>query len=311
MVGDARKIEQELAAIEEKVTTIAEEFRDLYAKYLEQLGQVTQRQLILASYEICTRNYPESFIKLPYSQREKLQQDLQNLGKKFQGQLLECLDISVEEEELEALESQLDAFAIAREMLEQHDNVQPFPGHEIFLAEDSELDSEEDSEEEEELPSNPEELVDWHRAVEGAIARRIEAISKEANSLLQQVGILPNKIPPQLLDIAMQAEETAELGVGKPNLLNLLVETEEKDHEEDNTPSPRPPAQVARIVAIRLRLPEIEFADTPLSMTRKQIRDFLSKISSIRKQYIQKRREKTIAEAEAAWRSSWYENNEQ
>jgi len=40
---------------------------------------------------------------------------------------------------------------------------------------------------------------------------------------------------------------------------------------------------------------------------RNQIRQLSSRLSTLRREYHKKQRERTIAEAEAAWRISWFE----
>jgi hypothetical protein len=52
---------------------------------------------------------------------------------------------------------------------------------------------------------------------------------------------------------------------------------------------------------------ELEFADTRLSVERNQIRSLWEQLNRLGKQYHHLRKEYTIAQAEAAWRSSWYD----
>jgi hypothetical protein len=62
---------------------------------------------------------------------------------------------------------------------------------------------------------------------------------------------------------------------------------------------------VVQLLAIRLRLTEIEFADASLTVARAQIRQHLAKLKHLGRDYQKKVREREIAEAQAAWRSSW------
>jgi hypothetical protein len=63
-----------------------------------------------------------------------------------------------------------------------------------------------------------------------------------------------------------------------------------------------------RIVAVNLRLSEIEFADPALSAVRNQIRNLSNKGSKLQREYNKKQRERAVARAEAAWRASWFDD---
>ncbi|NJK39291.1 MAG: hypothetical protein HC835_19615 [Oscillatoriales cyanobacterium RM2_1_1] len=43
-------------------------------------------------------------------------------------------------------------------------------------------------------------------------------------------------------------------------------------------------------------------------MERNQIRALMNKLSKIKREYQKKMQERTVLEAEAAWRSSWFED---
>ena len=138
--------------------------------------------------------------------------------------------------------------------------------------------------------SNPVELVQWQQKLEQAIANTLKTVSYETNSLLQKAGILPNKLPAPLLEAAVNSSEaSAEAIAGPPNLLNLLVETETHEESEDSSVS------------------EIEFADTTLRAGRNKIRNLEVRARSLMREYQKKQRERAVAEAEAAWRASWFE----
>ncbi|MHC5831391.1 MAG: hypothetical protein ACYT04_89355, partial [Nostoc sp.] len=64
---------------------------------------------------------------------------------------------------------------------------------------------------------------------------------------------------------------------------------------------------LTQIMAINLRLGEIEFADVTLSSERRQIRSILVQLNKLGREYQKTHRERAIAEAEAAWRASWFE----
>ena len=263
MARAIERIERDIAALEEAVSAIAAELRSAYASYLTALGQAVRQQLILASYHLCTQGYPESFLRMPFSQRQQLQQAIQMLGQHASDQLIAHTKVG---------------------------SAHPTTEEEPHPLTPSSSDR----------PSNPMELVQWQQNIEIAIANTLKTTSREANRLLQQAGILPQKLPSPLLEAAANSSEaSAEPIVGPPNLLNLLIETENNQESEDST--------VTHIVAIHLRLSEIEFADAAVRAGRNQIRNLEVRVRSLGREYYKKQRERAVAEAEAAWRASWFD----
>ncbi len=146
--------------------------------------------------------------------------------------------------------------------------------------------------------SKPIEVVKWQRHLEMTTQQTLKTVSSQANFLLQNAGILSKKIPEPILEAATAiSEASAEMVPGPPNLLNLVIEIETGPH--DSTPT--------RIVAINLRLGEIEFADSVLSSKRKQIRQILVQLNKLGLEYQKRQQERSIAQAEAAWRASWFD----
>lgn len=150
--------------------------------------------------------------------------------------------------------------------------------------------------------SNPMELAAWQKNLERAISYIIKSLSRDGNRLLQKAGILPKKLPPQVLEAAVASAEASSdvMAAGPPNLLNLVVGIQTEEQEE--------PENLTQVMALNLRLVEIEFADIKLSSERKQIRNILNQLNKLGREYQKKQREHSIAAAEAAWRSSWYED---
>jgi hypothetical protein len=120
--------------------------------------------------------------------------------------------------------------------------------------------------------------------------------------------------------MAIQAGEEGQSLGGGNNMLNILVEAktpepeEEKDEDEDEDEDEDDgddhdfsSGKVTKVTAIHLRMAELEFADTRLSVERNQIRSLWEQLNRLGKQYYHLRKEYTIAQAEAAWRSSWYD----
>ncbi|HEY9873125.1 MAG TPA: hypothetical protein V6D12_06800, partial [Candidatus Obscuribacterales bacterium] len=148
--------------------------------------------------------------------------------------------------------------------------------------------------------SNPEQLAEWQENLEKAIAHTLQALSVSTNRLLQQAGILPHQVPEAVLEAAAKAEAAGESVAGPPNLLNLLMEKENSQNSEGST--------VTQIIAVQMRLTEIEFADATVMAGRNQIRQLSSRLHTLRREYQKKQRERTIAEAETAWRTSWFDD---
>ncbi|HEY9665628.1 MAG TPA: hypothetical protein V6C91_02435 [Coleofasciculaceae cyanobacterium] len=291
MARPIERIEQDLAALEEAVAQLRVEFHTAYSQYLKLLGQIMQRQLIQASYQICTQGYPEAFLNLPFSHRQKLQQSIRQLGKQAQEQLLSYLALSKD-----TTEQTPEQFPIESEQSQDETPEQ--------LAEPLEfsesLEAKETAEITKKEPTPLEQLVQWQEQLEKAIAKTMQSISLETNRLLQQTEILPNKLPAAVLEAAAKVDSSTEsTTVGSPNLLNLLMETE-SDDSEDST--------LTRIVAVNLRLSEIEFTDPTLSAGRNQIRNLSAKGNMLQRQSLKLQREHSVAQAEAAWRASWFED---
>ncbi|MBU6345696.1 MAG: hypothetical protein KGR70_10420 [Cyanobacteria bacterium REEB494] len=147
--------------------------------------------------------------------------------------------------------------------------------------------------------SNPMEVVQWHRNVEEGIQNTLKTVSLEANLLLQKAGLLPKKLPEPIL-AAAASEATTEVIAGPPNLLNLVIEITNEKESEDST--------FTQLVTVNLRLGDVEFADQKLLEKRKQIRVILLQINNLAKEYNKKHQELKTAQAESAWRASWFED---
>jgi len=292
-MATVERIEQDLAALEKAIALLKVDFHSTYSQYLKLLGQAVRQQLILASYQICTQGYPEAFLGLSFNQRQNLQQAVLRLGKQVQEQLLSHLEPSqpLPETETQTVD---DVPTEDEEPPEAHQEEMQFE----MAGVDDLLDA---AESEDERPlSQPEQLLEWQEQLEKAIAQTLQTLSLDTNRLLQKNGIIPDKLPPAVLEAAVQVEASNDAAPGSPNLLNLLMEAENEDGEkEDST--------LMRIVAINLRLSEIEFADPTLSAGRNQIRKLSARVSSFQREYHKKQRERAVAQAEAAWRSSWFD----
>ncbi|HIK33300.1 MAG TPA: hypothetical protein IGS17_21650 [Oscillatoriales cyanobacterium M59_W2019_021] len=282
MAGALDRIERDVAALEEAIATIATEFDRAYASYREILGRAARQQLILACFHICTQAYPESFLKLNFSQREHLQQKIRQIAD-WGKQELEQLGGGIHSE-LQADETPTATDPFPEELVDTDSMLSLPTPNEPFEEDDSSL-------------SPPERVMSWQQQMEMAIAQILQTLSDRANRLLQQSGILTERLPATILEAA-KAEGLDAVG-GVPNLLNLTIETE-------NAENPDLP-NVTHIVAINLRLAEIELAEPNCSAWRTQIRQLSHRLKSLAQQYERKRNEQAVAQAESAWRSSWFD----
>lgn len=351
MAKAIERIERDIVALEEAIQAIAKELQSAYTNYLNALGQTVRKQLILATYHLCTQGYPESFLNLSLHQRQQLQQAIRKLSQQTAEQLQLLINPSEdqgaeEDEEVDDADEEVDeedeedeevdetfastpttsltptTFLTSTTSLTPATSLTPrnpltpaippipptspnpptspipptFPtpsaSFSLFPSPLSSLSSSPDT-------SSPIELAKWQQNVEKAMQEKLKRVSREANLLIQKAGIIPKKLPEPILEAAAAAasEASAEVMPGPPNLLNLVIEIENDQQSEDSS--------LTQIMAINLRLGEIEFADATLSSYRKQIRSVLVQISRVRQEYQKKQRERSVAQAEAAWRAIW------
>jgi hypothetical protein len=301
MVGSIERINQDIAALDQAVAKLAEELHSTYSSYLTLLGQTVRQQLILASYNVCTQGYPEEFLRLGLSQRQHLQQTLKHLAQQVQEELLAQLHppVVLDDPEAESLTADLPA-PIEQKSGWFKPTKQPVR-----------------------RSLTPADLIEWQQAMEQAIGEELRTASHAANRLLQQAGVMPHRLPEPVLEAATRAD-LVEMSGNTPNLLNLLVETAEENSDDKESleiliesrelrdpreqRDPREPT-VMHIVAIHLRLAEIEFADPALTSIRTKIRSLSAQLKTLGRNYQKKQRERAIAEAQAAWRSSWSDEN--
>jgi hypothetical protein len=295
MARTVERIEQDLATLEEAIALLRVEFHSTYSQYLKLLGQALRQQLILASYQVCTQGYPESFLSLSFNQRQTLQQALRELGGKAQEQLLSHLEDSTNLNEKDTI-AEPEASPVSDEQPQEPIQDELSDAVEMIVNDESPVAPQ--TVKLTEL-SKPEQLARWQEQLEEAIAKTLQTLSLDTNRLLQQTSILPNKLPVAVLEAAVQVEVPGDATTGSPHLLNLLMETESEGEKEDST--------LTRIIAIHLRLSEIEFADPTLTAARNQIRKLAAKANTLRREYHKYQRERAVAQAEAAWRSSWFD----
>ena len=299
MARTIQHIKNDLAALENTAKNISVELCGVYWDYLNIFSQSVAKQLVMAGYQIVTKTYPAYFLRLSLNQKQLLQQNLRNIGKQLQQKLLQ-LKSDTDLETQQMLQKMLEILPMVIKPTKQSGDTPKTPETEAQRIINQHLYNQMKVVSEADL-SNPERLFQIQQLLEEGINKILEKMSTEANKALQQAKILTQKLPPNFfLQVAMQAEEKGSAISGPPNMLNLLVETEKDKTDEKST--------ITEVTAIRMRRVEVELADSTLSAQRNLIRNLDGKISTIRQQYQRRQRELTVAEAEAAWRASWYED---
>lgn len=340
MTKSIQQVNQELKNLESAAAEIAVELQELHLSYLETLAQSLNQQLILACYQICTRLYPQSFLELSLGEKQELQQQLRQLSTQLKPDLIEI----IEQKELEPEPSSLNLMAELIKNLPKAKQANE-SGAEIDLElVKAELENiefieiavpEEDSESKSSLeisqalsklrspaansddrnppPSatvcdfeNPKHLILWHKQVERNIKKTLDSASRKVNLYFQESGIIPDRIPSKIIDIAIQADSGKGMKGNRklpniPHVIHLAVESD----LEGKSKSVKDAVQVS---LLRLRLTELEFSDPMLNAKRGQIRNLVGKIKKLNSKYEATKQEATVLEAQAAWRSSWYED---
>jgi hypothetical protein len=287
MTGRLSKLEQDLKTIETEVAELGAKLRERYKTYLDPLGESVYKQAIVAVYQLCTRSYPGEFLALSVANRRKLQEDIKSLSLEARNGLKQLGETPADRVTFATLESPADGAGNEPKTLFQTllEKGNPEPLTEPI--------------------ANPNALAGWCEAIEKSARDILTILSKNINHQLQQAYILPARLPDQILDMAIQADEAGRAIGSDPNLLNVLIDggnSEEEDKEELIFPP-----KTTKITALHLRLAEIEFADSRLTIERNQLRSLHEQLDRIRDRYQRTHREYTIASAEAAWRGSWYD----
>jgi hypothetical protein len=102
VAGNLKRIEQTAKAQLEELMNLGDRFNDAYDRYLQVLAPAVQKHLILATYQICTRGYPEPFLALSLDERVSVQSQLQQLAQ----QIRLGFEAYFESEDLEERESE-------------------------------------------------------------------------------------------------------------------------------------------------------------------------------------------------------------
>ncbi|MGF1461312.1 MAG: hypothetical protein ACFBSG_20075 [Leptolyngbyaceae cyanobacterium] len=163
-------------------------------------------------------------------------------------------------------------------------------------------------------PNTPVSLAKRHVLLERHLRAILRMLSGLVNQLLKRVDILPDL--PEMV-IAAAADEGESAGPSMPNLLNVLVEIgdrPEDDDDDDDSEDADPleddivEREMTHLVAVNLRLADIEFADPHAALWRGRLQETLHKLKQLGRRYQKLQQEKARAEAEHAWRAIWFED---
>jgi hypothetical protein len=330
MVNSVEQIQQEMAALDRTTAAIAHDFHTLYTTYLKVLGESVRQQLILAGYHVCTQGYPNQFVELSISQQQELQQSLRELAQQVQANMLETL-------------SEPDMTKPSLSPLPSDASTAP-PNHPSTLKVAS-LTPDSLAEWQDILEQSIAGELQTASHLANRILQQADILPKKLPEvLLQAVGkseMAEMSAPsPNLLNVLIESMDEGDQKSNRGGLIDDLDDDldeddldeddldeddlDEDDLDEDDLDeeleselasqlasqlehdrtSDRSSA-IVHIVAVHLRLAEIEFADPKTTVLRNRIRSHSNKLKSLGRQYRRKRREFAIAQAQAAWRASW------
>jgi hypothetical protein len=314
-----------MQALEVRSRELGAQLHQAYEDYLNAVGHALGQQMIMASYFVCTESYPDRFLKLGNHQRQILQDTLRAAGKQITPDLQALLrdpaspdalkqpesdrpfPPPIQAEEAASLEEELKALLSMDTLLDLPQAMKPAPKNDV------------------------ERLGIWQQTLERDIQRVIRQVSQQTNQVLQKFDILPQQIPAPVLEAAAMAEGgesnrnphvvklTLEAVDPRDMLADLEAREEREEHEGKESKRRRKrdgqgltgghrstPSAVLSIVAVQLRLSELEFKDSTVMGHRNRLRESLEKMRSIGQEYQRLDQECTIVKAQDAWRSTWF-----
>jgi hypothetical protein len=296
MARSIEQVGQDLHHLQTASSNLGTELTAAYQSYFAALAPALKHQSIQSCYYLCTNCYPDAFLKLNYNQRSQLIKTLQRVISNVIADLVVQIDSSARSNNEDEPTGELTSI--------------PIMPIDWF--------------------ATPTSLSTWQQNLESEIAHSLKEISYKVNLLLQQARIMPATIPKQILEASAQADRQGESNVSIPNLLSILIEQEPDEQEFEDLNSERDRTivtisddrsvslaldaegddfpQIVQIHSVYLRLTEIEFSEVNVLSLRKNIDRIVDKVKLLRREYLQKQQELKIAEAESAWRNSWFES---
>ncbi len=296
MAKPIERVEQDLHQLRTTSRELGRELTAAYRSYFGCFAPTLKQQAIQGCYHLCTNFYPEAFLKINYDRRAQLLKTLQRVI----SNAIADLSVHIESSGSTSNSENDD---------EPTGELTPMPAIPIDWFE------------------TPSSLSTWQRNLEEELNHSLKEISYKLNVLLQQAQIMPSDIPKPILEANPEADRQGGNTASIPNLLSVLIgknsnqreeENDDDDEEEDpedaldammeNLIQARDPAQIIQIHSLFLRLTEVEFANITVLSLRKNISQLANKVKILNREYMHKQQELKIAEAEAAWRNSWFEN---
>lgn len=277
MAKPIEQLEQDLTKLKRISGEVGRELTAAYKAYFEIFAPTLKQQSIQGCYYLCTNGYTDAFLKLSYNQRSQLLKTLQRVIGNVAADLVTCIDPSQR----------------------RNDDDDDEPTGDLTMLSAAPID----------WFATPETLSTWQKNLESEIIRSLKEISYKVNLLLQQGQVMPPSIPKPILEANPQADERGGNTASIPNLLSVLIKEDiardEKinleEDDEDNIP------KIIEIHSLYLRLSEVEFSNASVLTLRKSINQLVNKTKILRREYFQKQQELKVAEAESAWRNSWFE----
>lgn len=174
-------------------------------------------------------------------------------------------------------------------------------------------------------------VLSWQDSIEHGIREQICLASYQINQAFQSAKLIPPQVPDRALEAASRADGDGATKIS--HVIQMLVElgnvtdssrrdstdreddTTDRDSSEANSNQPnlrkkqaRDIPQVPRlthVIALQVRLSEIEFQDPLLMRWRRSLRELKLELNSLNRDYRKYQRQLSIAEAQVAWRSTW------
>lgn len=82
-------LEQEIRDLESAIGVLTHRIQVLYLEYAQVVAQAARKQLILSTFNVCTRHYPTFFLALSPPDRQSLQSSVVAVADRLQAHLVE------------------------------------------------------------------------------------------------------------------------------------------------------------------------------------------------------------------------------
>lgn len=145
-------------------------------------------------------------------------------------------------------------------------------------------------------------LTTWQESLERGIQDKIRLASYKTNQALQKATLIPHQVPERALEAASRVDSDANSPVS--HVVQMLVETSSSESTQDSKSSPKIP-KLIHVIALQIRLGELEFNDPILMRWRSRLRELSNQTQELIREYRKYQRKRSVAEAQDAWRSTW------